>query len=172
MATDCITQVALKFEKPVVARFAVPSVSADGGAVLLKALDRRLGVTEAVASCLQDRRQPGKVQHAAVDLVRQRIFGLACGYADGNDAARLADDALHKFLLDRDPLAGPALDSQPTVSRFENAPGSVALTRLGHALADLVIGQHCARLQGRARCITLDVDPTDDPPARLVRAMP
>ena len=123
MATDCIAQVQFKFEKPVVARFDVPGASADGGAVLLKALDRQLGVTEAVASCLRDRRQPGKVQHAALDLVRQRIFGLACGYADGNDAARLADDALHKLLLDRDPLAGPALASQPTLSRFENAPG-------------------------------------------------
>jgi Transposase DDE domain group 1 len=163
MATDCISQVAFKFEKPVVARFDVPGASADGGAVLLKALDRQLGVTEAVASCLRDRRQPGKVQHAALDLVRQRIFGLACGYADGNDTARLADDALHKLLLDRDPLAGPALASQPTLSRFENAPGVLALTRLGHALADLVIGQHCARLQGRARRITIDVDPTDDP---------
>jgi hypothetical protein len=88
---------------------------------------------------------------------------VACGYADGNDTARLADDAVHKLLLDRDPLAGPALASQPTLSRFENAVGPLALARLGHALADLVIGQHCARLQGRARRITLDVDPTDDP---------
>jgi Transposase DDE domain group 1 len=163
MATDCITQVTFEFEKSVVARFDVPQASTDGGAVLLKALDRQLGVTEAVASCLRDRRQPGKVQHDVVDLVRQRIFGLACGYEDGNDAARLADDALHKLLLDRDPLAGPALASQPTLSRFENAIGPLALTRLGHALADLVIGQHCARLQGRARRITIDVDPTDDP---------
>jgi hypothetical protein len=163
MATDCIAQIRFGFEKDVVVKFDVPHASADGGAVLLKALDRRLGVTEAVASCLRDRRQPGKIQHEMVDLVRQRIFGLACGYEDGNDAARLADDALHKLLLDRDPLAGPALASQPTLSRFENAVGPLALTRLGHALADLVIGQHCARLQGRARRITIDVDPTDDP---------
>jgi Transposase DDE domain group 1 len=163
MATECIAQVRFEFEKDVVVKFDVPHASADGGAVLLKALDRRLGVTEAVASSLRDRRQPGKVQHEVLDLVRQRIFGLACGYADGNDAARLADDALHKLLLDRDPLAGPALASQPTLSRFENAVGPLALARLGHALADLVIGQHCARLQGHARRITLDVDPTDDP---------
>jgi Transposase DDE domain group 1 len=163
MATECIAQVRFEFEKSVVAKFDVPHASADGGAVLLKAVDRQLGVTEAVASSLRDRRQPAKVQHELIDLVRQRIFGLACGYADGNDAARLADDALHKLLLDRDPLAGPALASQPTLSRFENAIGPLALTRLGHALADLVIGQHCARLQGRARRITLDVDPTDDP---------
>jgi hypothetical protein len=163
MATDCIPQIRFAFEKDVVVKFDVPYASADGGAVLLKALDRQLGVTEAVAGSLRDRREPGKVQHEVIDLVRQRIFGLACGYADGNDAARLADDALHKLLLDRDPLAGPALASQPTLSRFENAMGPVALTRLGHALADLVIGQHCARRQGRARRITIDVDPTDDP---------
>jgi Transposase DDE domain group 1 len=163
MATDCIAQIRFTFETDVVVKFDVPDASADGGAVLLKALDGQLGVTDAVANSLRDRRQPGKVQHEVIDLVRQRIFGLACGYADGNDAARLADDALHKLLLGRDPLAGPALASQPTLSRFENAIGPLTLTRLGHALADLVIGQHCARLQGRARRITIDVDPTDDP---------
>jgi hypothetical protein len=163
MATDCISQVAFKFDKLVVAKFDAAHTSSDGGAVLLKAVDRRLGVTEAVARCLQDRRQSGKIQHELLELVRQRVFGLVCGYADCNDAARLADDAIHKWLLDRDPLAGPALASQPTLSRFENAVGPVALTRLGHALADLVVGQHRARLRGRARLITLDLDPTDDP---------
>jgi hypothetical protein len=163
MATDCIPQLTLKFDKRVVVKFDAEHASSDGGAVLLKAIDRQLGVTEAVASCLQDRRQPGKVQHELVDLVRQRIFGLICGYPDCNDAARLADDAIHKFLLDRDPLTGLALASQPTLSRFENTVGPLALTRLGHALADLVIGQHCARRRGRTRLITIDVDPTDDP---------
>src|SRR5258705_6987741 len=133
------------------------------GAVLLKAVDRQLGVTAAVARCLRDRRQPGKVQHDRLALVRQRLFGLVLGYADCNDAARLGDDAMHKLLLDRDPLTGPALASQATLSRFENAVGSVALTTLGHALADLVIEQHRARRQGRARRITIDLDPTDDP---------
>jgi hypothetical protein len=163
MATDCITQVAFEFDKRVVAKFDAAYTSTDGGAVVLKALDRQLGVTEAVASCLRDRRQPGKVQHDLLELVQQRIFGLVCGYADCNDAARLADDPIHKLLLDRDPLSGPALASQATLSRFENAVGPLALTRLGHALADLVIGQHHARLQGRARRITIDLDPTDDP---------
>jgi DDE family transposase len=163
MATDCIAQIALEFDKRVVVKFDAAHTSSDGGAVLLKALDERLGVTAAVASCLRDRRQPGKIEHDALELVRQRVFGLVCGYADCNDAARLADDAIHKLLLDRDPLAGPALASQPTLSRFENAVGPLALTRLGHALADLVIGAQCAQRQGHARLITIDVDPTDDP---------
>jgi len=163
MATDCITQVAFEFEKRVVAKFDAEHTSTDGGAVLLKALDRQLGVTAAVAGCLRDHRQPGKVQHELLELAQQRIFGLVCGYGDCNDAARLVDDPVHKWLLDRDPLTGPALASQATLSRFENAVGSLALTRLGHALADLVIGQHHARLHGRARRITIDFDPTDDP---------
>jgi hypothetical protein len=163
VATDCIPQVAFEFDKRVVAKFDAEHTSTDGGAVLLKALDRDLGVTEAVASCLRDQRQPGKIQHELRELAQQRIFGLVCGYADCNDAARLVDDPLHKWLLDRDPLTGPALASQATLSRFENAVGPLALTRLGHALADLVIGQHHARLHGRARRITIDFDPTDDP---------
>jgi len=163
MATDCIPQLAFKFDKRVVAKFDAEHASSDGGAVLLKAVDRRLGVTATVARCLRDPRQPGKVQHDVLELVQQRIFGLICGYADCNDAARLADDPVHKLLLDRDPLTGPALASQATLSRFENAVTPLMLTRLGHALADLVIAQQRARRQGRARRITIDVDPTDDP---------
>src|SRR6266852_349627 len=72
------------------------------GAVLLQALDRQLGLTEGIARCLDDRRQPGKIQHELLELVQQRVFGIACGYADCNDAARLATDAMHKVRLDRE----------------------------------------------------------------------
>jgi hypothetical protein len=80
-------------------------------------------VTQRLTASLADRRQPGKVQRELIELVRQRIFRIACGYADCNDAARLAEDPIHKLLLERDPLAGPALASQSTLSRFENAVG-------------------------------------------------
>ena len=91
------------------------------------------------------------------------MFGLAAGYLDGNDAARLADDPLHKLVLDREPLTGPALGSQPTLSRFENGVGRRDLVRVGHGLARTVIAHHRRRLHGRARRITIDLDPTDDP---------
>jgi hypothetical protein len=148
---------------PVVARFDVPHASSDGGLVLLKAVDDRLRLTETVAACLTEGRQPGKIAHSLPDLVRQRVFGLTAGYLDGNDAARLADDPLHKLVLDREPLIGPALGSQPTLSRFENAVGQRDLVRLGHHLARTVIASHRRRLHGHARRITLDLDPTDDP---------
>ena len=73
--------------KPVVARFDAEHVSTDGGTLLLKALDERLTLTEDLAACLPAQRDPRKVQHALRDLLRQRVFGLACGYEDCHDAA-------------------------------------------------------------------------------------
>lgn len=166
MATDCIPQVTFEFQglrQPVVARFDQAHASSDGGAILLKTIDERLGLTQRLAAGLADRRQAGKVEHELLELVRQRVFGIACGYADCNDAARLGHDPVHKLLLDRDPLAGPALASQPTLSRFENAVGWHDLYLASLALADLVIESHRARLKGRAHRITIDLDPTDDP---------
>jgi len=166
MATACIPQVTFQgegFVKPVVARFDTPHASSDGGAILLKSVDTHLGLTKRLAGCLVDERQPGKIRHQTIELIRQRVFGIACGYADCNDAARLADDAIHKLLVERDPIAGPALASQPTLSRFENAVGPRALIAMGHLLADTVIEQHRRRLKGRATRITIDLDPTDDP---------
>ncbi|WP_447972827.1 transposase [Nitrospira sp. Kam-Ns4a] len=142
MATDCIPQVTFEFYdklQPVVARFDQAQASTDGGAVLLKALDDQLQLTDQLAGCLVDRRDPDKIRHTVRDLLRQRIFGLACGYEDGNDAARLANDPLHKLAVGRDPLTGAALASQPTLSRFENAVGPWALARMGRTMAATVI---------------------------------
>jgi hypothetical protein len=166
MATHCIAQVTLGFEpksKPIVAVFDQPNSSSDGGAILLKGIDTQLGLTKCLAACLEDERQPGKIRHQTLDLLRQRVFGLACGYADCNDVERLAQDPLHKLLVGRDPLTGGALASQPTLSRFENAVAWPALRDMGHALVDRVIEHHRRRLKGRATRITIDLDPTDDP---------
>jgi hypothetical protein len=166
MATACIAQSPLRvhgISKPIVARFDQPHASSDGGALLLKLADEQLGLTWRLASAIRDRRQLGKVAHPLRDLLRQRVFGLACGYADCNDAARLVDDPIHKLLLERDPLDGAALGSQPTLSRFENAVGRADLYRLGTAVADTVLSHHHARLGAGVRLITIDLDATDDP---------
>ena len=137
--------------------------SSDGGAILLQAAERRLGLTSALAGCLRDDRQPGKVRHALSELITQRVMAMALGYEDANDAARLASDPVHKLLVGRDPVEGEDLASQPTLSRFENAPDRKELLRLSETLADCVIERHRQRLHGRARRITIDLDPTDDP---------
>jgi Transposase DDE domain group 1 len=151
------------FPKPVLAQFDERQGSSDGGAILLKAADRQYGLIPCLASCLQDERQPGKIDHSLEELLAQRVFAIACGYPDANDAARLAADPIHKLLLDRDPIAGANLASQPTLSRFENAVGPKELYRLSEALAACVIQRHGERLRGRVRRVTLDLDPTDDP---------
>jgi len=166
MATDCITQVTFQgdgFAKPVVARFDLPDASTDGGLMLLKALDSQLGLTERLAACLDDAREPGKVVHETIELLQQRLFGLCAGYADCNDAARLVHDPIHKLMVGRDPLTGLGLASQPTLSRFENAVSVRELHAMTHVLADTVIVQQRRRLHGRATRITIDLDPTDDP---------
>lgn len=151
------------FDRPVVAKFDQRQGSSDGGAILLKAAERRLGLTSALAGCLRDDRQPGKVQHELSELITQRVMAIALGYEDANDAARLASDPIHKLLVGRDPLDGKDLASQPTLSRFENAPNRKELLRMTEALADRVIERHRKRLHGRARRVTIDMDPTDDP---------
>ena len=151
------------FPKPLRAQFDEQHGSSDGGAILLKGCDVTLGLSGRLAACLSDRRQEGKIEHTIRDLLRQRIFGIACGYADGNDAARVGNDPIHKLLLDRDAITGAMLASQPTLSRFENAARRADLYRLGEALAESVIERHRRRLGRRCRHITIDLDPTDDP---------
>jgi len=151
------------FDRPVVAAFDQRPGSPDGGAVLLKAANQRLGLTSALAACLKEERQPGKILHEIEELLTQRVMGMALGYEDANDAARLACDPVHKLLVGRDPVKGEDLASQPTLSRFENAPDRKELFRMGEALADCVIERHRKRLHGCARRITIDLDPTDDP---------
>ena len=166
MSDDSTTQCLLFsgiFRKPVSAQFDQREGSSDGGALLLKAADRRYGLLARLASCLHDERQPGKVDHSLRELVAQRVFSIACGYPDANDSARLSGDPMHKLLLDRDPVEGRDLASQPTLSRFENGVGVKELYRLGEALAVSVIQRHAERLRRRAYRVTLDLDPTDDP---------
>src|SRR5438067_11115550 len=115
MNTHCIAQLTFRgeyFPRPLVARFDQPEASSDGGAVLLKMIDDRVGLTWRFASAIRDRRQPGKVTHPLRDLLRQRVFGVACGYADCNDAGRLIVDPIQKLLLERDPVTGAAVGSQ------------------------------------------------------------
>jgi hypothetical protein len=149
--------------RPVVAQFDQQHGSSDGGAILLKACDDRLHLTERLASCIMDARQSGKIQHPVGDLVRQRLYAIACGYPDGNDAARLGEDPIHKLVIGRDPIDGAALASQPTLSRFENAVRRADLYRMGEAMAECVIERHRRRLGRGVRHITIDLDPNDDP---------
>lgn len=148
-------------KQAVLARFDQPDSSSDGGAILLKACDKQLGLIDAISAGVRDDRCAGKVRHSLRELISQRVYGIACGYEDGNDAARLRADPVPRFLVDRDPVSGDALASQPTLSRFENSLDGRSLLRMGTAIMDTVIGCHRRRLGNQVRRITIDLDPTD-----------
>ena len=150
------------FAKPVQVVFDESQMSSDGGGLLLKAVDEQLGLTEALAGCLRDDRQAGKVRHTLEEALRQRVFGIALGYPDANDATALAHDPIHKLMLGRDPVHGERLASQPTISRMENGVGRAELLQMGKALLETVLSRHKRRLGRKAKKIVLDFDPTDD----------
>jgi len=160
--TQCVLFADLE-KRPVVLAFDQAHGSSDGGAILLSAANQRFGdgLIESLSSCLQDARQQGKVDHPLTDLMRQRIYGLACGYEDANDAARIGADPMHKLLAGRDPIKGLDLASQPTLSRFENSVTPRSLYTMGMTLAESVITRHGKRRNGHARLVTIDMDPTD-----------
>ena len=95
--------------------FAGGSISSNGGALLLREVDRRLGLTARVARALGDRRQRGKVRHEVVTMVRQRVHAIALGYEDLNDHDALRDDPVVQTACDRD----ASLASSSTLCRFE-----------------------------------------------------
>lgn len=148
--------------KPLHMAFDDPATSSDGGSVLLAAVDRRLSLTSAMADCLRDDRREGSVVHSYGEMLSQRVYGIALGYEDANDADRLRGDAMMRLLVAGD-ASGDDLASQPSLSRFENAATIGGLYRMGMTLAQSVFDYHRKRLGKRVRRITIDMDPTDTP---------
>jgi hypothetical protein len=135
-------------------------VSSDGGLPWVVEAEATLGVCGALAACVPEWRRGG-VRHRLETLVRQRVFQIACGYEDQDDADTLRTDPLFKLACGRLPASEPDLASQPTLSRLENAVDRHAVERLAEALVDLYI-----RERGRAGVptrILLDLDGTADP---------
>lgn len=150
------------FEKPVVVEFCGEQRSSDGGAVLLGAIDRRIGLTARLTEVLEDRRDERRVEHGVGELFRQRVFAIALGYSDQNDSARIGSDPVLKMLCGRSSGSPRSLASQPTLSRFEGSRSGREMVALGRTLERFVI----ARLKKRhrhARRITIDLDTTEDP---------
>ena len=112
------------------------SLSSDGGVLVLREIERRLGVAERFAACIADPRDPDRTAHRLAEIIRFRLLAIAAGYADGNDATSLRREPLFKMALERLP-SGRDLCSQSTISRLEN--------RMGRA------GARCARRTGNPR---------------------
>jgi hypothetical protein len=143
--------------KPLIARFDGGHLSSDGGLLALREVERRLGIADRLAACIDDPRAPERVRHGLAAILRFRMLMIAAGCEDGNDADALRHDPVFKLALDQLP-DGAALCSQPTISRLENLPGVRALLRMARAM----VGLYCASFRQVPRRIVLDVDATFD----------
>jgi hypothetical protein len=159
--TDCSAQVVLGFhpDLPIVVRCDAPESSSDGGVLLLRAVDERLGLTGGFAERMPDLRDPRLVQHSRLEQLRQRVYQIAVGYEDCNDATRLRQDRAFKVVCDRLPDDEVGLSSQPTLSRMENAVPMSAIKPLLLAVENDFVQS----LSRRRKLVVLDIDPTDDP---------
>ena len=143
-----------------VARFDGGQITSDGGLPWVVQAAMALGVCAGLAACSPAWRRGG-VRHSLERLVRQRVFQIACGYADQDDADTLRTDPAFKLACGRLPASEPDLASQPTLSRLENAVDRHAVERLAASLADLYIRERGR--SGPPTRIVLDLDGTDDP---------
>jgi hypothetical protein len=143
----------------VTASFDGPQLTSDGGLCWLSEADTALGLCALLAEHIPERRR-GLVRHSLETLVRQRVFQIACGYEDQNDATSLRSDPLLKLVCGRLPDDAD-LASQPTISRLENAVDFKACYRLAVALVHLYLQER--ERDGTPSRIVLDLDGTDDP---------
>jgi hypothetical protein len=130
-------------------------VSSDGGLMLVRQVDRKLGLTRRLAAKLPDRREPGKVRHELKTLLGQRIFGIACGYEDLNDAETLRHDAVLQSALERN----GTLASAPTLCRLENSATRRWLRLIHETLFEVFVES----FDSEPEELVLDFDSTDDP---------
>jgi DDE family transposase len=142
--------------KKITAAFDGGRISSDGGVMLLAQAERRLGIADRLARVIPDERDASRVTHLLPDILRARIFAIACGYEDADDLDRLRLDPAFKLACGRLPDTGEDLCSQPTVSRWENAPGLRDLIRLMGVMVDL----YCASYTKPPTAVTLDIDDT------------
>lgn len=151
---DTLTGLALE------AAFDGGRLTSDGGLVWIAEADKALGLCEVIASSVPEWRR-GPVRHSLLELVRQRVYQLACGYEDQNDSDYLRQDPLLKLVCGRLPESGANLASQPTISRLENAPGTRGCYRIARAIGEIYIRERTKL--GVAQRVLLDFDSTDDP---------
>jgi hypothetical protein len=145
-------------QKKVTAAFDGGLISSDGGVLLLAGADKRLGLVDTLAAIIPDHRDPTKITHTMSDILRARIFAIACGYPDADDLDDLRKDPAFKLACGRLPESGDDLASQPTMSRWENAPDLRTLIRLSYATVDL----WCDSYPRPPKSIMLDIDDTAD----------
>jgi len=167
--TEC-NQSGFEFEasgrREIVARFDGGTISSDGGALLLRQTDKRLNLLPRLAECFLDGRNQEQVEHSILEMLSQRIYGLALGYEDINDHEQLRKDPVFGMLAGRDELEKP-LAGKSTLNRMELGAGTndryKKITFWKEAVDELLVKVFLESHQQAPEQIILDVDTTDLP---------
>jgi hypothetical protein len=136
--------------KKVTAAFDGGRMTSDGGVMLLAAVEKELGLADRLAPLINDPRNPLLVTHSIADILRARMLAIACGYEDADDLDHLRTDPGFKLACGRLPDSGTDLCSQPTISRWENAPTLREVICMTYALIDT----YCTNYKRSPRAVT------------------
>lgn len=156
------TQMVLPFSKvsgkKVEADFDGGNITSDGGILFLQSIESKLKLIDRFVDSLEDNRHQGYIRHTYSEMLRQRIFQIACGYEDANDCDDLRSDPAIKTACGRLPESAEDLASQPTMTRLENSVDRRMLYNTAYALVDAYIASYATAPES----IILDIDDTDD----------
>lgn len=145
--------------KAVLADFRGGRLTTDAGVLLLRELERRLGLFDALDAAIPDPRLPEMIVHDQRALLAQRVVALACGYEDLNDHLTLRDDPALQLAAGRAPEPDTTLASPATLCRLENRVDRASLVRIAGVLVDQFLAAHPEPPEH----LMLDFDATDDP---------
>ena len=144
--------------KKVTAAFDGGAITSDAGVLLLAQAERRLGIVDRLTALIPDGRDPSRVLHTVSDILRARVLAIACGYEDADDLDALRHDPAFMMALGKAPGEALGLASQPTMSRWENAPNLRTLIQIGREMVDI----YCASHDVPPAAVILDIDDTFD----------
>jgi len=173
MTTEC-NQVGFEFhplnQRQIRAQFDGGAITSDGGGLLLREVDKRMGIMRQFAACFTDYRDPERIEHTVQELVAQRVYGLALGYEDLNDHDQLRKDPLLAVLVEKSDPSQEALAGKSTLNRLELTQTTVSAQErykkivLDHGAVDrLLVDLFLQAHQPAPEQIILDLDATDDP---------
>jgi len=173
MSTEC-NQIVFGFHplkhREIRAQFDGGAITSEGGGLLLREVEKRIGIVRQFAACFRDYRDPDLIEHTVEELVAQRVYGLALGYEDLNDHEELRKDPLLAVLVEKSDPEEEVLAGKSTLNRLELTPETAnAKARYKKIVADhaavdrLFVEVFLAAHRQAPEQIILDLDATDDP---------
>lgn len=144
--------------KEVRADFTGGQMTSDAGVLLLREIEKKVGIIDGLSQVIRDERHQSYIKHPLKGLLSQRVFQIACGYEDANDSNDLRVDPAIKAACDKLP-SEKELASQPTFSRLENSIRKTDLYRIAESFVENFIASY----ETAPEAIIMDLDDTDDP---------